>query len=1239
MNKNIKRILFVTTLLILLFAISSVSANDVSEDTTTVSNSVDTVTTTDADTTNTITSDNTVTNTATKDNNKNIEETDVEKQVDNNISDMTLENKKEEKNENNIPTVNNEKNLKNDGEPTVIDVTEDNYSDWFGDNPTRWELIYNKIDSSTIFNISYVPETVTNIMISPMGVSNNFKDYTISFVGNNLTLTNVYVMFIGYNFVLSDFNLVYDENYVYDDDIGNDIAMVLGDMGNNYSFLVDNVNINFSPEYSSEDPILRVLYVNQPNSNITYQNSEININVPVTDDGIPLFEFCKKVKFINNTINIHETVESGDDFLLTAFYAGQSDSWTSTDENEFENNIISIELPDDSEAEVCAIQLLSSNNILNNNTITITSNSNVKAIELTGNSNTITNNNIIITSTGTANGVELTGNDNTVKNNKISANDKTGNDAVTATGENNIVENNTAPETDTRIPTSIELNYDGTPIDVGQRLIIRGIFKADNTEASAEGIKVYDNNELLATINADEYGTITYGYTPTVGGNHNITFSFDGNDTHQDTSTSINVKVNGGAASPIVNITVNNFYDYFDSEGELYHQNLTNDTTFYFYSIPEEVNQISLTKVNKNTTGRNLTFAGTDDFILTNKAVIIESNLNNFKLVNMTIIYTDEYQEQDYILIQNARGTNESYIDNCNIIANITRQIPKGYPYSVISSANTPIIVSNSTIIIYTIETSVDWEPASDNYGNNNVIPIYGKYMMTLINNTIQIFAQEDGSGFPTLYGIRLGGHASVMADNNITISGGGWLYAIQPYASGIEIYNNNINISGTHYTAGIMIEGTSNCTIDNNTIVLTALTENIYVNPEPCTYGIVINDYMCGGYAYSETGYAANNRITNNNLTCTAFNMYGIEEFGGSNTTIENNTVVATGDTAMGIGVIGVNILINNNNIEVNGQSFSGKTVDFLGAKTTGVYIGRGSNATLANNTINSTYDGIYTQAQHTANINNNNITTRNYTHSIILDADSQNEIIENNVLVTPGRLGNESVKDYGKNNTVQNNQPIPEKQYFLKVDTTEFTAGTTTTITASIYYGTEYTQTVATNITKGKITFKVNGKTLKDANGKVIYAKIVNGTATIEDYEVPESWAKEGTTIQAVYSGSSDLEKMTSDKEEITITATEPTITTEDITASAGETITLTATINTGTTVNNGKVVFKINGKTVKDTNGKVIYAKVSNNQVNFTYTLPADMKAKEYNLTATFISSDYERIEDTKTLTITA
>ena len=98
--------------------------------------------------------------------------------------------------------------------------------------------------------------------------------------------------------------------------------------------------------------------------------------------------------------------------------------------------------------------------------------------------------------------------------------------------------------------------------------------------------------------------------------------------------------------------------------------------------------------------------------------------------------------------------------------------------------------------------------------------------------------------------------------------------------------------------------------------------------------------------------------------------------------------------------------------------------------------------------------------------------------------------------------------------------------------------------------------------------------------------------------------------------------------DKASETITTTvvksTPTITTGDITTSSSEDITLTATITDGDNViNTGKVVFKINGKTVKDANGKVIYAKVSDNQVNFTYMLTEDMKAKEYNKVIGFVS----------------
>lgn len=57
------------------------------------------------------------------------------------------------------------------------------------------------------------------------------------------------------------------------------------------------------------------------------------------------------------------------------------------------------------------------------------------------------------------------------------------------------------------------------------------------------------------------------------------------------------------------------------------------------------------------------------------------------------------------------------------------------------------------------------------------------------------------------------------------------------------------------------------------------------------------------------------------------------------------------------------------------------------------------------------------------------------------------------------------------------------------------------------------------------------------------------------------------------------------------------------------------------------------------MKDANGKVIYAKVVNNQANVTYTLPENMKAKDYNITAVFTSSNYDILEDVKTLTVTA
>ena len=259
-------------------------------------------------------------------------------------------------------------------------------------------------------------------------------------------------------------------------------------------------------------------------------------------------------------------------------------------------------------------------------------------------------------------------------------------------------------------------------------------------------------------------------------------------------------------------------------------------------------------------------------------------------------------------------------------------------------------------------------------------------------------------------------------------------------------------------------------------------------------------------------------------------------------------------------------NLYINTSNINVRNNTIN-----------KGVFVNEGSGVVIEENTFNTDETAIVLAGAIENTIQNNTITTTS-TYTITLDADSVENTITGNNLQAAELTGTASVLDNGEDNVISDggDEPIivePE----LRIDTIEFTVGSPATITASIYKGDE----VDSTISKGKIVFKVNGKTLKDSTGKVIYAKVVNGTATIENYLVPDDWAKEGTTIQEVYSGSTQCEKLTSEKTEITVEKAAPTITTESVTATAGSTIQLKATITDGDKViNTGKVVFKING-----------------------------------------------------------
>ena len=179
----------------------------------------------------------------------------------------------------------------------------------------------------------------------------------------------------------------------------------------------------------------------------------------------------------------------------------------------------------------------------------------------------------------------------------------------------------------------------------------------------------------------------------------------------------------------------------------------------------------------------------------------------------------------------------------------------------------------------------------------------------------------------------------------------------------------------------------------------------------------------------------------------------------------------------------------------------------------------------------------------------------------------------------------------------------------------------------------------TTITDINNGKVIFKVNGKILKDDKGKVIYIKILNGTAVLTDYTIPSTW-DENTTIEAVYMGSKQCTALKSEKTNMALPTSEPTLTITPLNnpIQKNSTITLSANVQKGDIpITTGKIIFKINGKTIKDSNGKVIYVKVVNGTVSVDYTIPESYKLTEYTLTAIYIAGGYGKLQANTTLTV--
>ena len=165
--------------------------------------------------------------------------------------------------------------------------------------------------------------------------------------------------------------------------------------------------------------------------------------------------------------------------------------------------------------------------------------------------------------------------------------------------------------------------------------------------------------------------------------------------------------------------------------------------------------------------------------------------------------------------------------------------------------------------------------------------------------------------------------------------------------------------------------------------------------------------------------------------------------------------------------------------------------------------------------------------------------------------------------------------------------------------------------------------------NLLDGVVEFRINNMTVGEVN---ITNKIALLTIDISKYDVGNY------EITAIYEGNYYYNS-TINTGILSINNYDVKQIINPITTKVCSTIKITSYIFTkeNTPINTGKVIFKINGKTLRDTDGNIIQANVVDGVATINYTIPQNMAAKEYNFTCVFGNSLYERSDVNSTLTV--
>ena len=1106
-------------------------------------------------------------------------------------------------------------------QPVVIFNTDNNIITKSYFNTTNdYTVIINQTQNNTIENNNFIADLLVGDEATTP-VNNNIIN------SNNPTYQNYLIIDETYNQFFENDGTIKTTTL----NETRDIRLILGNLNNKTLLLNNNRTIT----------IKRYHDYTQNNITIKTENTKINMtNMSITNTNKKLvLDLNSKGNIIRqnnltanaNAIKIEN--ETGIDFHYNNINVNSNEKVTAiqilnSNETDINNNNITI-LGNNS---VKAIEIINSNKTdIDNNNITIVGNNSVKAIEVINSENTYENSiygNVIKISGINTYGINVENQILTIGGNKIVTNGKSsvGIRAVNSklprynggiTGNTIISSSNSTIGIllkecrNLSVTKSNKINITGPNIigillDQTRNMSINGTIMSLSGEKITL-IKLENTNQTNITSNTMESITKDKKIAPVQLNNAEETNIYNNS-----IITTSEYAINIDAKSSKSIITSNKLYASNIGDNAVSKQ--SNNKVEIFENIPEEALNYYL---NEETYNQFFDEKGQLRDNVPNKYnIILAGNLYN-KTLNIThaINITSEGITSliNSTLIINANYTN---ITNINI---------QGENTKIIINAN------NTNIDLGTISA------ATTKSQNRTIITILGNRNKIQVNS---ISGDEENTQTSNITAFEVKGK-----QNNIKIKSIYLRYFNN--STGVLLNNakqNMINISASIRSSNLIILNNSNenrimlnaSNIYSNGIILTNSSNNMITatgniinnNDDGCGKAIIIEEnsnnnlFMGIGinmFTHFNTSpitiiNSNNNTISNSNIEFKG-NCYAIEIIGGENNTIEDSSLKSStlsGDKAVyqyyNEESMGKNTLKNNNH---SGAAYYTRI-------TTRDIIKVGNTITL-NSSCNYNfrdqkgYFTFYVNGKEIGTVEAQNSTTASINYTI-----TGNEGDE--LLVDVVYAGRNYSRAVGYNSSsfaitrLDSNIILP----------TVVNNGKMTNITA-IILGED-----GNIIYDGKVAFKVDQKTVE-------VVKITNGIAQIS---LDTSKYKPGEhEIYLVYGGNNQYAKSNSTTT-LTIKKYDVKIEVDPVVVCKGSKTILKATVNDmqNNQVNTGKVIFKLNGKTLKDDEGNTIISEVKNGIATIEYMIPSNYSAKDYILTAVASDDKYNRIEANSTLTVT-